>query len=533
MAYLSSAFCYRRRRAAAFVVGIGFSMSLLLAPWFASPASGANPSPTTSVLVPSNEATLSGTAATLDASASNATSVKFLLFGGSYGYNAPVLCTATLAYYGWVCSWNTTTVPNGSYVLVSEASGSGGTAYSSGVSITIKNPLPTTSVVIPSNGATLSGTAATLDASVTNATSVKFLLFGGTYGYNAPVLCTAIPTRYGWVCVWNSTTVPDGSYVLVSEAFNAAGSAFSSGVSITVTHPITAYVTNEGDGTVTPIDTATNTAGTPITGVTNPWQIAITPNGESAYATDLVGDSVTPINLITNTAGTPITVSGASSLGAVAITPNGTTAYVANATDGTVVPLDTATNTTTKPITVGNNPVYIAITPNGATAYVVNNGSGTVTPITTASNVAGTAIPVGANPFGIAITPNGATAYVTGSNAEGNFVTPIDLATNTAGAPIDIGATAGFLDIAIAPNGATAYVTNTGGVVTPIAISTNTAEAPITVANQPFGIAITPDGTTAYVSTQGNNTVTPINLATNTVETPIGVGASPFGVAID
>jgi hypothetical protein len=28
--------------------------------------------------------------------------------------------------------------------------------------------------------------------------------------------------------------VPDGSYVLVSEAFNSAGNAFSSGVSVTV-----------------------------------------------------------------------------------------------------------------------------------------------------------------------------------------------------------------------------------------------------------------------------------------------------------
>ncbi len=75
---------------------------------------GAGPSPTTSVLVPSNGATLSGST-TLDASASNATSVEFRLFGGSYGYNAPVLCTATQTYYGWLCSWNTTTVPNGSY----------------------------------------------------------------------------------------------------------------------------------------------------------------------------------------------------------------------------------------------------------------------------------------------------------------------------------------------------------------------------------------------------------------------------------
>jgi chitodextrinase len=99
---------------------------------------GTQPPPTTSVLIPSNGATLSGST-TLDASASNATSVEFRLFGGVYGYNAPVLCTATLTYYGWLCTWNTATVPNGSYALLSEAFNSGGSAFSSGVSITVHN----------------------------------------------------------------------------------------------------------------------------------------------------------------------------------------------------------------------------------------------------------------------------------------------------------------------------------------------------------------------------------------------------------
>jgi hypothetical protein len=94
--------------------------------------------PPTSVLLPSNRATLSRST-TLDASASTATSVEFRLFGGSYGYNAPVLCTAASTIYGWLCSWNTTTVPNGSYSLVSEAFGAGGSAFSSGVNITVKN----------------------------------------------------------------------------------------------------------------------------------------------------------------------------------------------------------------------------------------------------------------------------------------------------------------------------------------------------------------------------------------------------------
>jgi hypothetical protein len=97
----------------------------------------------------------------------------------------------------------------------------------------VNNQPPATAVLIPSNGATLSGTTY-LDASVSNATSVEFRLFGGIYGYAAPVICTATPTYYGWLCNWNTTTVPNGSYTLVSEASNTVGTVFSSGVNVTV-----------------------------------------------------------------------------------------------------------------------------------------------------------------------------------------------------------------------------------------------------------------------------------------------------------
>jgi Bacterial Ig domain len=196
---------------------------------------GSNPPPSTSVLIPSNGAALSGST-TLDASASNATSVEFRLFGGIYGYNAPVLCTATPTIYGWLCSWNTTTVPNGSYVLLSEAFNSTGSTYSSGVNITVSNP-PTTSVLIPSNGATQSGTAALLDASAsTSVTSVKYELTGGTI--TDQVVATATPTYYGWLAQWNTTTVPNGTYTLQSVAsYSGGSSASSSPVTITVNNP--------------------------------------------------------------------------------------------------------------------------------------------------------------------------------------------------------------------------------------------------------------------------------------------------------
>jgi len=109
----------------------------------------------------------------------------------------------------------------------------GTSAAVAGDVFTYTSTSPTSSVIIPASAATLTGST-TLDASASNASSIEFRLFGGIYGYSGPVICTATPTIYGWLCSWNTTTVPSGSYTLLSEAFNSTGSAFSSGVNITV-----------------------------------------------------------------------------------------------------------------------------------------------------------------------------------------------------------------------------------------------------------------------------------------------------------
>ena len=115
-------------------------------------------------------------------------------------------------------------------------------------------------------------------------------------------------------------------------------------------HPVTAYVVNSQSNTVTPIQTATDTAGPAIKVGVSPYAIAITPDGK--------------------------------------------TAYVGNQDSGTVTPIRTATDTAGPAIAVGRDPVAIAITPDGKTAYVANFHSGTVTPIRTATGVAGPAIKV-------------------------------------------------------------------------------------------------------------------------------------------
>ena len=204
--------------------------------------SGGNPAtiagsitiPSINVVLPSNGATVSGAQA-LDAVASyGANGVAYELTGGTLN-DKVIVAHATPTYYGWLASWDSTTVPNGTYKLQGVTSFPGSASVTSPVVIiTINNP-PTTNVLLPSKGATLSGSTY-LDASASNANTVAFVLFGGGYGYSGQSLCTATLTFYGWVCAWNTATVPNGAYTLLSDAINSAGVVFSSGVRITVTN---------------------------------------------------------------------------------------------------------------------------------------------------------------------------------------------------------------------------------------------------------------------------------------------------------
>ena len=153
--------------------------------------------------------------------------------------------TATPTIYGYLAQWNTTAVPNGTYSLQSVATDTvAETTTSSPITVTVDNPAPTTTVLIPSNGATLSGTAALLDASASaNVTSVKYELTGGTL--TDQVVATATATYYGWLGQWNTTTVPNGTYTLQSVAAYSGGvTGTSPGVTVTVANPGLADLAN-------------------------------------------------------------------------------------------------------------------------------------------------------------------------------------------------------------------------------------------------------------------------------------------------
>src|SRR5487761_833129 len=96
-------------------------------------------------------------------------------------------------------------------------------------------------------------------------------------------------------------------FVLMTLIVTAAGGLAPSTDTSASTTSWTAYVGNFGS--VTPIDTATNTAESAITFGQSLNGIAITPNRKTAYVSNLGPDfTVTPIDTATNTAGSAITV---------------------------------------------------------------------------------------------------------------------------------------------------------------------------------------------------------------------------------
>jgi chitinase len=215
--------------------------------------------PSTAVLIPSNNATVSGTGVVLDAGASSGvTGVQFELTGGSL--SDLVIATAVRTYYGWIAKWNSTTEADGTYTLQSVATKVGSTSTSPGISITVSNGAPSVSIVLPSDGSTLSGSR-WLDALASpGVTSVDFVAVTGTPGVCPQPLAgpggvcpigDATRTYYGWLIEWDTTAVPNTDYLLTAQAkYPNGASGLSSFVGITVANPGPTVVVPANNSTV-------------------------------------------------------------------------------------------------------------------------------------------------------------------------------------------------------------------------------------------------------------------------------------------
>ncbi|HEY3361485.1 MAG TPA: TIR domain-containing protein [Methanosarcina sp.] len=147
------------------------------------------------------------------------------------------------------------------------------------------------------------------------------------------------------------------------------------------------YVANYGSNTVSVIDTATNTVLTAINVGNCPYGISVATDGTKVYVANSVSTSatgggknaignngpgsVTVIDTATNTVIAMVEVGVMPT--EVAVTPDSKKVYVSNLASNTVSVIDTATNTVSATVPVGSSPYGIEVAPDGTRTYVVGS----------------------------------------------------------------------------------------------------------------------------------------------------------------
>lgn len=295
-----------------------------------------------------------------------------------------------------------------------------------------------------------------------------------------------------------------------------------------------AYITNYADGTVSIIDTDTDTVTDTVKieamkdAGSKPLGIAFTPDGSKLYVANALeagvyANSVSVIDTETKSVIAAVNV-GNYPFG-VAVTPDGNEAYIANWGDTTISVIDTDTNEVTASIDTGKSPTGIAFTPDGKKAYVTNSGEGTVSVIdTTTKKIMAKVQQIDYTCWGVAVNPVGTKAYVT--NQLSTNISVINTNKNLVTATVKAGNSP--YGVAFTPDGSKAYVTNTGdGTISVINTTTDIVISTVNVGSSPMGVAVSPDGKKVYVANGDSDTVSVIDTTTNKVTATVNVGVGP------
>jgi len=289
-----------------------------------------------------------------------------------------------------------------------------------------------------------------------------------------------------------------------------------------------AFVSNEGSGTISVIDLATNLVINTMETSGKPRGIYASPNSDFVYATEFTKEQLLKIDVPNQK------IIQKSSLGkspeAIYVSKDGKWITVANEDSNSVSIIDASTLNTLIEIPVeGKNPEHAVMSPDSRWVYVSAEEADNLDVIDVNLRKQVGQIKVGKRPRGIGFTPDGSTVIVACEIESKTYL--IDVPTKTVKAFINTGLRSN--GVSIHPNGKFAYVSNGGdGTVAVIDIEKQTIIKHIPVGKRPWNMDITPDQKKLLVANGRSNSVTVINLESNQAEAEISVGSLPWGVAI-
>jgi gliding motility-associated-like protein len=338
-----------------------------------------------------------------------------------------------------------------------------------------------------------------------------------------PVNFSGSGCTYNWVNNNPAVGLPASGMGSIPSftAINTGSTPITATITATPVATGFAYVTNFNNGTLTIVNTATNTFVTNINVNTTPEGITVTPNGTKAYITNEGINTVSVFNAATNSLQTTIPV-GATPWG-ICTTPDGNLVYVANSGTNTLSVISTASNMVIKTITVGTAPWDVVASPDGKQVYATC-GNGTITVVNTTTNTISGSIPLhaGSIPHSICVSPDGSKLYVANSNSQS--VSVVNLSTNSVVSDISVGSVP--YGMCVSPDGSKLYVANNASNTISIVNLTNNSVTTIPIGS-PQGISLSADGSILYATNSTDDQLWIINTATNAVESKITTGQFP------
>lgn len=266
-----------------------------------------------------------------------------------------------------------------------------------------------------------------------------------------------------------------------------------------------------------------------------PIDVVVSPGGRYVYTADQGSSfsahdgTVTIVDTTTNTVTATVHIGG--SVQSLAVGAGGASVYVVSVNEsddgGTVSILDTATNTITATIglAAGNYPSSVAVTPDGETLVVASH-DGTITVIDTFTKAVVRTLGVGGYANRVAVSPDSQQVWV----AHDDNYPQVSVITLSNGQVEDI-ATGDYpstQDVIVSPDGSRAYVLGDGITI----VDTSTKAVIATVAGV-FGrdLAVSPDSRYLYLAS-GDGTITVIDTVTRAVTKTIDIGAGLSAVAL-
>ncbi|MCE9624964.1 MAG: beta-propeller fold lactonase family protein, partial [Deltaproteobacteria bacterium] len=281
------------------------------------------------------------------------------------------------------------------------------------------------------------------------------------------------------------------------------------------------YVSTPFADQVVVFDTADNSIVTTVGVGKFPRGLAVSPDGSKVYVanqgddTNSIASSISVIDTASNTAGTPIETSsdGSAQTEFVIFSPDGSKAYASNGGTDEVVVMDTATDSIIDNIPTGARPQGLAVNHAGTRLYAANQTDGTVTVIDTSNDQVVTTVVVSptAGCSQVLVTLDDKKIYV--SNAFDNSVSVIDASNNTvSGSPIPMDPAGVPYGLLLTSDGSTVAVfEHIGNAIKIIDVATDQVVDTVPIpGTDPFLAVFHPTSGLAYFAGGHVNTINPV-----------------------